>query len=63
MMTVIKKLKENYKIFALSNTNALHKEVNKKRGFFDAFNKLFLSFEMGMKKPDKRIFIRILEET
>lgn len=62
MISLIKNLKNKYKIYAVSNTNEIHKEVNEKRGVFENFDKLFLSFEIGLKKPDNVIYYKILEE-
>jgi putative hydrolase of the HAD superfamily len=63
MLNLIKKLRKNYKILALSNTNSIHKEVNMKRRLFENFDQAFLSFEMRVRKPNKEIFSIILEKT
>ena len=63
MIDLIKILKNKYKIFALSNTNEIHKEVNMNRGLFKNFDETFLSFEMKLSKPNKKIFSVILERT
>jgi putative hydrolase of the HAD superfamily len=56
-------LKENYKVFLLSNTNSIHQkkfisEVNKENNisFNDLFQKAYYSFEVGIRKPDKEVF-------
>ena len=68
-LEVIKKLKKNYLIFLLSNTNSIHiKAFKKSIGFkkwneFNAlFNKIYLSYEMGLRKPDLEIFNLVLKE-
>lgn len=63
MLNLIRELKSRFEILSLSNTNEIHKEVNLKRGLFKHFDKSFFSFEIGMKKPDKKIFSFILEKT
>ena len=65
----IKKLKRKHKIFLLSNTNEIHiKAFRKKIGeknweeFSALFDKMYLSHEIGFRKPDKNAFQIILEE-
>jgi len=65
----IKKLKNNYKIFLLSNTNEIHinafrKKIGKNKWgeFSSLFDKIYLSHEIGFRKPDKDAFQIILEE-
>ncbi|MGA9238862.1 HAD family hydrolase [Robiginitalea sp.] len=65
------KLKESgrYRMFLLSNTNALHIEqvrdnmgkdnFDRFRGCFEAF---YLSHEIGMRKPDPKIFSFVLDK-
>jgi len=69
-IALLKKLKTRYRTFLLSNTNAIHYEVYLEElrnihGFND-FNELFerayFSFQMGMKKPDAKIFQRVIAE-
>lgn len=63
------RLKRKYRLFLLSNTNELHwryAEANcftrcgHTAGYY--FEKAFLSYEMGLAKPDKRIFLRAIED-
>jgi putative hydrolase of the HAD superfamily len=65
----IKKLKNNYQIFLLSNTNEIHiKAFRKKIGekqweaFSSLFDKMYLSHQIGFRKPGKEAFQIILEE-
>ncbi|RUA18622.1 MAG: HAD family phosphatase [Flavobacteriia bacterium] len=58
-----------YRLFLLSNTNDLHMEcVREQMGmerfnrFKNAFEVFYLSYEMGMRKPDAEIFEFVLEE-
>ena len=62
-------LKKKYQIFLLSNTNEIHlnkfqnimgsKEYNK---FYNLFNKIYYSHEIGVRKPNEESFLLVLEE-
>ena len=65
----IQKLSKNYKIFLLSNTNEIHfnafrKMIGEKRWlkFSSLFTKMYLSHEIGFRKPNKEAFQIILDE-
>ena len=66
----VEKLKSfGYKIFLLSNTNDIHIQVALDRwkklpvtGAYNLFNHVFLSQEVGMRKPDDEIFQLVLNE-
>jgi len=50
-------LKQKYKIILLSNTNAIHQEYGYKQySFFEHFDKLILSHEVGAVKPEPEIY-------
>jgi len=55
--------RKNYKLYVLSNTNTVHKVVNKKLGVYDFFNRVFLSTDMGLRKPDLKIYRLVLKKT
>lgn len=67
---LLKKLSQNYRLFLLSNTSSIHiTQVNKilkastsveKLG--DLFETVFLSYEMGLMKPDPGIYTQVLEQ-
>ena len=68
-LQLIKKLKSNHTIFLLSNTNAIHINAFKKQlgdkkwlAFCNLFDKMYLSHELGLRKPDSEIFEYILTE-
>ena len=68
-LELIKKLKSNYKIYLLSNTNTIHIEAFKKKlgnvkwlSFCNLFDKMYLSHDLGLRKPDVKIFKYILKE-
>jgi len=60
---LIRKLSEKYSIATLSNTNEAHWD---KLCRVDNFDKLitnnFLSFKIGYMKPDKEIYLKVLEK-
>lgn len=69
-INLLKNLSTRYRIFLLSNTNKIHYKAYsayliKTFGnmiFDEIFEKQYLSFEMGMRKPDKEIFELVLNE-
>ena len=67
---LLKDLRKNYRLFLLSNTSSIHiTKVNQileaatgiKR-LDDLFEKVFVSYEMGLMKPDPRIYSDLLEQ-
>ena len=65
---LLKQIKRNYRIYLLSNTNIIHfwyytREFFEKYGFqmTDLFDRLFLSYEIGIHKPDDGIYIHVLQ--
>lgn len=69
-LDVLLELRKSYRIFMLSNTNAIMMPYISKTYFTqqgltvgDYFDRLFLSYEMGMLKPDPEIFEAVLDET
>lgn len=60
---LVNALRANYKIAMLSNINILHYEYLKKNfPVFEVFNKVFLSFQLGLIKPDKKIYDLVIRE-
>ena len=66
---LLKKLKKDFPIYLLSNTNSIHiSEFRKKIGeskyqeFYNLFDKVYYSHEIGFRKPNKEIFQLILDE-
>lgn len=56
-------LKNNYKLFLLSNTNSIHKKYGwQNYDFLKHFDKLILSHEIGSVKPEEKIY-RAVEGT
>lgn len=61
---LILKLSKKHKLALLSNTNDLHFNFlyQKYQNFFDNnFQKLFLSYEMKQRKPDKDIYLSVID--
>ena len=66
---LLKKLKKDFPIYLLSNTNSIHiSEFRKKLGetkyqeFYNLFDKVYYSHEIGFRKPNKEAFQLILDE-
>lgn len=56
-------LRVNYKTAMLSNINTLHYGYLKKNyPVFGVFDQVFLSFELGTIKPDKKIYQQVIQE-
>ena len=70
-MTLLKKVKTHYHIFLLSNTNAIHYPVYQEymkvrfgmNGLEDLFEKQYLSYRIGMRKPDVEIFQHVVDDS
>jgi putative hydrolase of the HAD superfamily len=65
---LLQELKNNYKVFMLSNTNSIHfehytREFLEIYGFtlVDLFEQVFVSHEIGIHKPDAGIYTYVLE--
>jgi putative hydrolase of the HAD superfamily len=68
-INLLKKLKTNYSIFLLSNTNSIHIAEFKKRlgnnqynKFYNLFDKVYYSHKIGFRKPQSEAFQIILDE-
>ncbi|MDG2268338.1 MAG: HAD family phosphatase, partial [Alphaproteobacteria bacterium] len=66
---LLKKIKEKFSIYLLSNTNTIHiAEFKRQLGpdlyheFYNLFDKIYYSHEIGFRKPDPKAFQIILEE-
>ncbi|MDI5898521.1 HAD family hydrolase [Flavobacterium yafengii] len=56
-------LSQKYRLFLLSNTDAIHIDkfqhkagITFYREFYECFERVYFSFELGMRKPDAEIF-------
>jgi len=67
---LLKKLKRSHNLYLLSNTNSIHfkvvedifKKDHPEDTFLGLFDQVFLSHEMGLRKPDKKIYEKVVEE-
>jgi FMN phosphatase YigB (HAD superfamily) len=68
---LLKDLSKNYRLFLLSNTSSIHiREVNKilhaasgVEKLDDLFEKVYLSYEMGLMKPNPEIYLQVMRES
>lgn len=62
MMNLVHHLKEDgYLVALFSNISGGSAYYFKELGFYDHFNPCFLSYEMGIKKPEPESYLRFLE--
>ena len=68
-LTCLKRLSGSYRLFLLSNTNEIHiQEIESRVGtevfsdFCALFEKVYLSHELGLRKPHPEVFNHIIEE-
>jgi putative hydrolase of the HAD superfamily len=65
---MLRELKQRYRLFLLSNTNATHIAhvhtylAENDLEFWSLFDRVFLSHELGLRKPDPAIFEYVLQE-
>lgn len=67
---LLKNLRRNYRLFLLSNTSSIHiTRVNKIleaatgiKKLDELFEKVFVSYEMGLMKPDPQIYQEVLDQ-
>jgi len=63
VIDIAKSLKKHgYKIVLLSNIEPSVADLGEKKGGFDCFSPVILSFEVGMRKPDERIYKLTLDK-
>jgi putative hydrolase of the HAD superfamily len=62
-------LKKKYRLFLLTNTDIIHIENFEEKvgisffsAFYQCFEKVYYSYEMGMRKPDEAIFRYIIKK-
>ena len=62
-------LSQKYRLFLLSNTDSIHIErfqhkagISFYRDFYQCFEKVYFSYELGMRKPEPEIFEFIIKE-
>lgn len=64
MVNLLNELKKNYRLYLLSNTNKLHFEyVREKYEILGIFEEYILSYRLGIRKPDPRIYLEALKRS
>lgn len=65
----LKELSKKYRLFLLSNTDSIHISTFEKRSgisfytdFYNCFEKVYFSFDMGLRKPDPKIYQFLLDK-
>ena len=68
-LACLKRLRSTYRVFLLSNTNEIHiQEIENRVGtaffsdFCALFEKVYLSHELGLRKPHPEVFTHILDD-
>lgn len=69
-ISLMQKLKPHYKLYMLSNINSIHAKqcnqiLNETSGIEDVktlFDKVYFSYEIGLRKPDKLCFQYVLDD-
>jgi len=69
-LTYLKFLRKNFKVHLLSNTNSIHIEAfnnylleeHPNLDWFAQFDKVYYSYEIGLRKPNKDIYEFVLQE-
>ncbi|TLX70379.1 HAD family phosphatase [Labilibacter sediminis] len=71
-LDLLKSLRNKYRIFLLSNTNDIHIDMydqifeskhNLKNGLRSLFEKVYYSYEIGLRKPSEEIFKYLLQDS
>lgn len=65
----LQKLSKKYRLFLLSNTDSIHIETFEQESgasfysdFYQCFEKVYFSFEIGMRKPDAETFNYLIQK-
>jgi len=62
ILQLVEKLRVKYLVIALTNTEVEIADFNKNNGLFDYFDRAYLSTDLGLKKPQLKIYQRILDD-
>jgi|SRR3990167_5889238 len=63
LLKLIDKLKEKHEVYLLTNTTDIHHNLNARRNIFNHFDRVFASFIIGKRKPDRAFYLHVLKET
>ena len=65
----VQKLSKNYRLFLLSNTDSIHIDTFEQENgvsfysdFYQCFERVYFSYEMGMRKPDAEIYNYLIKK-
>ena len=68
-LELLQLLSQKYRLFLLSNTDAIHIDTFEQKtgssfygAFYQCFEKVYFSFEVGMRKPDAEIYLHVLQQ-
>ncbi len=69
-LTMLKNLRKKFRLFLLSNTNSLHidafnlylKQHHPNLNWFGLFDKVYYSYQIGLRKPDTNIYEFVLDQ-
>lgn len=62
MKDIVKRLKVKYKLGVLSNSDHINAKHYFSKGWYDPFDILFLSHELGISKPSREIYEHVIKE-
>ena len=62
LVKIIQNLRQRFKTACFTNTEVEIASLNKERGLFNNFDRVFISTEMGMRKPDHRSYMYVIKE-
>ena len=61
VVSLIEEVKSQFPVYLLSNTSRIHSQLFlQKESLFSKFDTIHLSYEMGLSKPDKRIYQQVV---
>lgn len=60
MVTLLSQVKSRYATACFSNTELEIADVNREKGLYACFDQVFLSTELGLRKPDMEAFLTVI---
>lgn len=62
ILKLIESVKQHAKVYLFSNTTEMSNLYNSKTGLYDYFDGLFLSYQLGLKKPNKEFYEKVVSD-
>ncbi len=62
LINLIQKLKQNFKVACFTNTEVEIAEFHRERGLFNYFHRVFISTEIGLRKPNPKAYEHVIKE-